>query len=136
MSNLANAHFDDSEDEEDNFNPAPADLSDNEDAQAANHDAEVGAQVQKEAEGSPSRDDASENGSVSEQVNTKRRDSVGDGEEEEDEDAEDEGEDTAPRADDDDEEDDEEDDDEEEITVSSPSSLHCSYVCGSAKVQD
>jgi transcription elongation factor SPT5 len=123
MATLANAHFDDSEDEDD-FNPAPADLSDNDDAVA---------QIQNEAAHRPSRDDGSEDGPTSEQVNNRRRDSGagndGDEDDKDAEDAEGEGEDTALRADGDDEEDEEEeeeveaededeDDEEEEITVS------------------
>ena len=118
MSNLANSHFDDSDDEEDNFNPAPADLSDNEDGQAPVPDYDVGAQVQKEPINRPSRNDASEDGSKSEQVNNKLRGSDGDNDQEDDnEDTEGEGESTALGAEDDDEDDDDEDDDEE-ITVS------------------
>lgn len=117
MSNLANAHFDDSEEEDDNFNPAPVDLSDNEDAGGSDHDDNTKAQGQKEAARRSSRDDASEDGSMSDQVNKKRRGSGQDSEQDDDEDAEGEGEDTAPAADDDDEEDEEEEDDEDEITV-------------------
>ena len=113
--NLLNSHFEDSDDEED-FNPQPADLSDNEDAGGSDHD-DAGDQIRNEAARQPSRDDASEADSTTEPVRSKTRDAELDGDEEiDDEDAEGEGEDTGPRANDDDEED-EEEDDEEEITV-------------------
>lgn len=137
MSNLANAHFDDSEEEDDNFNPAPADLSDNEDARGSDHDDDdAGAQIQKEAARRQSRDDASEDGSTTEQVKNRRRGFSEDGDHD-DEDDEGEGDDTAPAANDDEEEDDEEDDDEEEITVSFHSLFWAAaFAWGSASEQD
>jgi len=117
---LLNSHFDDSDDEED-FNPQPADLSDNEDAGGSDHD-DAGDQIRNEAARQSSRDDASEADSTTQPIRSKTRDAEVDGDEEiDDEDAEGEGEDTAPRADDDEE--DEEEDDEEEITVRNPRRL-------------
>jgi transcription elongation factor SPT5 len=101
-SNLLNQQFDDSEDEED-FNPQPADESDAEDA-APDHDEDAGDQIRSEAARRPSRDESPVENAIADK-------------DDEDEDAEGEGEDTAPRDDDDDDEDDE-DEDEEEITVS------------------
>jgi transcription elongation factor SPT5 len=110
-SNLLDTHFDDSEDEEENFNPEP-ELSDAEDAGGSDHDESAGQQIRNEsARRRPSVND--DEGSDEEPTISKRRD----GEEDEDEeDAEGEGEDIG-RNDEEDEED-EEDDDEEEITVS------------------
>ncbi|KAJ5041568.1 uncharacterized protein L3040_005148 [Drepanopeziza brunnea f. sp. 'multigermtubi'] len=91
MSNLANTNLEDSDEEED-FNPAQADLSDNEASKSANADSD---------DEQPS--------------NSRRRSSAGqDDAEEDDEDAEGPGEDLAAGNDEDDEED--EEDEEEEIT--------------------
>lgn len=104
--NLLSQNFDDSE-EEDDFNPQPANDSGNEGsddagAQIRNEDARRRVDDESEDEASPA---------------PKRRERTPDDEEEQD--AEGEGEDTAPRADDDEEEDEEDDDEEEEeITVS------------------
>jgi transcription elongation factor SPT5 len=100
-SNLLNQQFDDSEDEED-FNPQPADESDAEDA-APDHDEDAGDQIRSEAARRSSRDESPVENAIADK--------------DDDEDAEGEGEDTAPRDEDDDDEDDE-DEDEEEITVS------------------
>jgi transcription elongation factor SPT5 len=118
MSNLLNTRFDDSEDE-DEFNPAPADLSDAEDAGGSDHDEDAGAQIQNEAARRQELND--DDGSDEEPPVSKRRSSADSrgADEDEDEDAEVEGEDTAPGANEDEDEEDEEDDDEEEITVSS-----------------
>ena len=112
---LQNTHFEDSEDEDD-FNPQQADISDNEDAGGSDHDDDAGAQIRNEV----SRRSANvDDGSDDEQPAPSRRRSSADqndGEEDEDdEDAEGPGEDLNAGADDDDEED--EDDEEEEITV-------------------
>lgn len=99
-SNLLDARFDDSDDEED-FNPQPADLSDDEGDNTA-------AQASKERveDGPDTEAPAPRRKSVDQQ----------NGDEEDEEDAEGEGEDiTRDNLDDDDE--DEEDDEEEEITV-------------------
>ncbi len=111
-SNLLNAQFDDSDDEDD-FNPAPADISDAEEAGGSDHDDEAGAQIQGEQQMKARRSSADD-----------RR---GD-EDEDEEDAEGEGEETAPGANEDEDEDDEDDDDEEEITVSIRNSL--SHILG------
>ncbi|KAE8449487.1 Transcription elongation factor spt5 [Mollisiaceae sp. DMI_Dod_QoI] len=108
-SNLLSAHFDDSEDEDDNFNPQPADVSDNEDAGGSDHDDDAGAQIRNEASKRRADEDSDDEVTVS-----KSRPANEDGEGD-DEDAEGEGEDTAPGANDDDDEEDE-DDEEEEIT--------------------
>jgi len=107
-SNLANTQFEDSEDEED-FNPAPADISDAEDAGGSDHDDEAGAQIQGEEQMKARRSSAGDRG--------------GD-EDEDEEDAEGEGEETAPGANEDEDEEDEDDDDEEEITVSTRNCLY------------
>lgn len=125
--NLSNTRFDDSEDEED-FNPAQADLSDVEDAGGSDHDEDAGAQIQNEA--ARRREVNDDDGSDEESAISKRRTSADDrdGDEEVDEDdAEGEGEDTAPGANDDEEEEDEEDDDEEEITVSIQKPAACIF---------
>lgn len=115
MSNLQSAHFDDSEDEDD-FNPQQADLSDVEDAGGSDHDDDAGAQIRNEASRrSATADDASDD---EQPTNTRGRSPAGQEDaEEEDEDAEGPGEDLAAGADDDDDED--EEDEEEEITVNS-----------------
>jgi transcription elongation factor SPT5 len=118
-SNLLDTHFDDSEDEEDNFNPQPADLSETEDVGGSDHDEDAGAQIHNEAARRHEVND--DDGSDEEVTISKRRSSVDDrdGEgDEEDEDAEGEGEDIVRNANDEEDEEDEEDDDEEEITVS------------------
>lgn len=104
-SNLLNAQFDDSEDEDDNFNPQPADLSDD------GGDDDAGAQIRKEASRTREVDGSDD------EAPAPRRQSVDDenGEDEDDEDAEGEGEDITQGALDDDDED-EEEDEEEEIT--------------------
>jgi transcription elongation factor SPT5 len=110
-SNLLNTQFEDSEDEDDNFNPQPADLSDNEDAEA---------QIHNEA----ARRRVEDHGSDEELPVTKKKFSADEGSGEEDDgdaEGEGEGEETAVGAhdaEDDEEDDEEEDDDEEEITVS------------------
>lgn len=124
-SNLVSGHFDDSEDEDDNFNPLPADISDNEDAGESDHDDDAGAQIRNEA--STRRVD---DGSDDEASNSRSR-PVGDDVDEDDEDAEGEGEDIRPGAHDDDDEDDE-DDEEEEIDTVSPFLLH---ILGNGPVQ-
>lgn len=111
-SNLASARFDDSEDEDDNFNPQPADISDNEDAARSNHDDDAGAQIRNEAS-SRRVDDESDD----EETSNPRSKPVEEDADEDDEDAEGEGEDIAPGAHDDDDEDDEEDEEEEIDTV-------------------
>jgi transcription elongation factor SPT5 len=116
MSNLSNARFDDSEDEDD-FNPIQADLSDAEDGEGLGHDDDAGAQIQNEAARSREVNDESDE----EPAVLRRRSSAdehGGNEDEDEEDAEGEGEDTVPGANEDEDEEDEEEDDEEEITVS------------------
>lgn len=99
-SNLINAQFDDSDEEDDNFNPQPADLSDAEDA-GGDHDEDAGDQIRREAARHQSKDEGSDG-----EDNANK------------EDEEDEGEDTAPRDEDEEEEEEEEEDEEdEEITV-------------------
>ena len=111
--NLLNTQFDDSEDEEDNFNPQPADLSDVED----DNDADAGAQIRNEASARRVSEGGSDDESTQDLAPAKKRSPQQD-DNEADEDAEGEGEDTAPNAlDDEDDEEEEEDDDEEEITV-------------------
>lgn len=102
--NLLNTQFDDSEEEDDNFNPQPADLSDAEDA-GGDHDDDAEDQIRGEA----ARQKSERKGSDDEDAANK--------EEDDDEDEEDEGEEPAPRAGDDEEEDEEEDEEDEEITV-------------------
>lgn len=85
--------------DEDDFNPAPADLSDNE------GDDDVGNQLRKEADEAP----------AAQRVEDEEDDEDAEGEVEGEGEAEGEGDDTAP-VDDDDDEDDEEEDEEEEIT--------------------
>jgi transcription elongation factor SPT5 len=97
-SNLINAQFDESDEEDDNFNPQPADLSDAEDA-GGDHDEDAGDQIRREAARQESKDDASEG----EDTAIK-------------EDEEGEGEDTAP-GDEEEEDEEEEDEEDEEITV-------------------
>jgi hypothetical protein len=103
--NLLNTQFDDSEEEDDNFNPQPADLSDAEDAGGEDHDDDAEDQIRGEA----ARQKSKQEGSDDEDAMNKEGD--------DDEDEEGEGEDTAPRAGDDEEEDEEEDEEDEEITV-------------------
>jgi transcription elongation factor SPT5 len=118
-SNLVNTQFEDSEDEDDNFNPQPADLSDNEDAEARIHNEAARRRVKED------------DGSDEELPVTKKKSSADEGSGEEDDgdaegEGEGEGEETAGGAhdaEDDEEEDEEEDDDEEEITVSVQTSL-------------
>jgi hypothetical protein len=98
-SNL-NAQFDDSE-EDDDFNPQPADLSDAEDA-GGNDDEDAEDQIRRDAARQKSRREASDDEDA---VNKHGADGEDEGE----------GEDTAPR--DEDEEEDEEDEEDEEITV-------------------
>lgn len=107
--NLLDAHFDDSEEEED-FNPQPADESD----AGSDVEDEADNQVRGEAARRHSLDEVSED-EPTEPVKSKRTEPVEDEENDEDDD---EGEDTAPRANDDDEEDEDEDEEDEEITVS------------------
>ncbi|KAH7379713.1 hypothetical protein BKA64DRAFT_234011 [Cadophora sp. MPI-SDFR-AT-0126] len=111
---LQNTHFEDSEDEDD-FNPQQADISDNEDAGGSDQDDDAGAQIRNEAS---KRFTNVDDGSDDEQPAPLRRRSSADpndGEaDEDDEDAEGPGEDINAGAEDDDEED--EDDEEEEIT--------------------
>jgi transcription elongation factor SPT5 len=111
--NLHGQHFDDSEDEDDNFNPAPADLSDDENTEDAPN-----AQIRGEtARRKQAVDDEGQDSSPV-RNNAKNRGSADD-EDDNGEDEEGEGEDTAGVAnDDEDEEEEEEDDEEEEITVS------------------
>jgi transcription elongation factor SPT5 len=108
-SNLLNAQFDDSEDEDD-FNPQPADLSDD------GGDDDAGVQIRKEA--ARTRVDEDE-GSDDEAPASRRKSAHGQNgdDDDDDEDAEGEGEDITQGGLDDDEEEDEEDE-EEEITVS------------------
>lgn len=117
---LLNAHFNDSEDEDDNFNPQPADLSDNEDAGGDDHDEDARNQIQNEAARRPVNEDGYDEDEDAEAPPSngrkrsseyRKEDEVGD-----DEDDEGEGEDTALGVHDDEEEEDEEDDEEEEIT--------------------
>ena len=119
-SNLLDTRFDDSEEEDDNFNPQPADLSDVEDAGGSDHDD----RIQNEASRRQEVNDRSD-----EELPISKRSSADDrggneNEDDEDEDAEGEGEPGASLSDVEDgrganiDEDDEEDDDEEEITVS------------------
>lgn len=98
-SNLLNAQFDDSEDEED-FNPAPADLSDDEGAEDA--DASKPENISR-----PNNDDAEEEKAPIPGKRQPIQDNVDEDEDEDD------------QADEDPDEDDEddEDDEEEEITV-------------------
>jgi len=114
-SNLLNTSFDESDEEDDNFNPQPADLSDNEDEGDGDDN---GSRAQKRVEPSRRRvdeDDDSEDGAA---PTNGRKNNSGHGADEDgdedDEDAEGEGEDIGAGDDDDDE--DEEEDDEEEIT--------------------
>jgi len=92
--NLLNAQFDESDDEED-FNPQPADISDAEEGGDSDHDEDAGAQIQNEAANRRVNDEGSEDGS---QKNG--------GVEDEEDEGEEDGDNTAAR-DDDDEEDDE-----------------------------
>ena len=110
-SNLLNTHFDESEEEDDNFNPQPADLSDTEEAGGPDDD-DADNQIRGEAAGRRVQD-GSEDESARPSTNGKKK-SLSDAD---DEDVEGEGEDTAPRDDDDEEDDEDEDEDEEEVTV-------------------
>ncbi|KAH6664699.1 hypothetical protein B0J14DRAFT_522966 [Halenospora varia] len=101
-SNLLSDNFGDSESEDDNFNPAPADASDEE-----NDDDDAGAQIRNEAAKRRAADNDSEDGAARRRPSNERND---------DEDEEGEGEDTAPVDDDEEEDEEEEEDDEEEIT--------------------
>ncbi|KAB8302112.1 hypothetical protein EYC80_005563 [Monilinia laxa] len=110
-SNLLNNSFDDSDEEDDNFNPQPADLSDNEDE--GHH--RGSAQRNEASRHQVGDDDGSEDESA---PASGRKNSSGGGAddgEDEDEDEEGDGEDIAGDDDEEDEEE-EEDDDEEEIT--------------------
>lgn len=106
--NFLTQSFDDSEDEDDNFNPQPEiDQGD------SDHEDDAGAQIQNEASRRSARD---EEASDDEQTDNRTKgDQEQDGEGEDDEDAEGEGEDLGAQ---DEEDEEEEDDDEEEITVS------------------
>jgi transcription elongation factor SPT5 len=95
--NLLNGQFDDSDDEED-FNPQPADISDAEEGGDSDHDEDAGAQIQNEAANRRVNDEGSEDGS--------QKNAGGDDEEDE---GEEDGEPTAARDDDDEEEEDDED---------------------------
>jgi transcription elongation factor SPT5 len=97
-SNLVNTQFEESDEEDDNFNPQPADLSDAEDA-GGDQDEDAADQIRTEAARQQSKGDASEDEDAVNKV-----------------DEEGEGEGSAP-GNDDGEDDEEEDDDEEEITV-------------------
>ncbi|KAF7959129.1 hypothetical protein EAE96_002645 [Botrytis aclada] len=111
-SNLLNNSFDESDEEDDNFNPQPADLSDNEDE--GNNT--TSAQRQNESSRHQVGDD---DGSDDEAAPSsgRKHGSGGAHDDDEDEDDEGEGEDIGGGAnDDDDEEEEEEEDDEEEIT--------------------
>jgi hypothetical protein len=108
-SNLLNARFDDSEDEDD-FNPQPADLSDIEEAGGSDHDEDAGAQIQNEVSRKLEVND--DDGSNGEPTISKRRSSTDGRGSDIDEDEElGEGEDILL------DEDEEEDEEEEEITV-------------------
>ncbi|KAH8594737.1 hypothetical protein B0O99DRAFT_624591 [Bisporella sp. PMI_857] len=109
--NLLDAHFDDSE-EEDDFNPQQGDDSD---AGSDNED-DAGDQVRNSAARRSLGDDGSDAESIAEPTKNKRRDSVGQHDEDENGDDEGEGEDTAPGPNDDDEDEDDEDEEDEEIT--------------------
>lgn len=114
-SNPPNNSFDDSDEEDDNFNPQPADLSDNED-EAHTSNAQRNNESSRHQVGD---DDGSEGESAPTGGIKHNSGGAADDGEDEDEDGEGEGEDiTAGAHDDDDEEEDDEDDDEEEITVS------------------
>ncbi len=124
--NLLTTQFDDSEDEDDNFNPAPADLSDDENA--GEDDDELEAQVRNE--GARRRvaediyDDGDDEDAPPARTNGKSKtpDRRGGNPAEDGEDDEGEGEDLNGEAGDEEEEE-EEDDDEEEVTVRSASEV-------------
>ncbi|KAK6581114.1 hypothetical protein PZA11_006602 [Diplocarpon coronariae] len=112
MSSLQHANFEESDEEED-FNPQQADLSDAEDAGGSDRDENVSAQSRNEVAKRPTiSEDASDD---DQPAGSRRRSSLGQGDgDEDDEDAEGPGEDIAAGQDEDDEED--EEDEEEEIT--------------------
>jgi transcription elongation factor SPT5 len=123
-SNLLTTQFDDSEDEDDNFNPAPADLSDDENLRGNNDESEA----QVRSEGARRRvaedtyDDDDDEDVPPARINGKSKTPDRRGADVADEDGEDdegEGEDLNGEAGDEEEEEeeDEEDDDEEEVTV-------------------
>lgn len=111
-SNLLNNSFDDSDEEDDNFNPQPADLSDNEDE--GHHTGS--AQRNEASRHQVGDDDGSEDESAPASGRKHSSGGGADDGEDEDEDEEGDGEDIAADDDEEDEEE-EEDDDEEEITV-------------------
>ncbi|KAA8577127.1 hypothetical protein EYC84_007128 [Monilinia fructicola] len=110
-SNLLNNSFDDSDEEDDNFNPQPADLSDNEDE--GHHTGS--AQRNEASRHQVGDDDGSEDESAPASGRKHSSGGGADDGEDEDEDEEGDGEDIAADDDEEDEEE-EEDDDEEEIT--------------------
>jgi transcription elongation factor SPT5 len=120
-SNLLTTQFDDSEDEDDNFNPVPADLSDDENAGGDDDDSE--AQVRNEGARRHVAEDTYEDGDDEEalpaRTNGKSKTPDRRGADPADEDGEDdegEGEDLNGEGGDEEDEE-EEDDDEEEVTV-------------------
>lgn len=108
-----NAQFDDSEDEDD-FNPQPADPSDDEDAAASSQHDDEDTRNQRRA----NRDDVSEDGDEDDRrgkaAKVNRNEDV---EEEEDAEGEEDGEEEDGNGGDEDEEEEEEDEEDEEITV-------------------
>jgi transcription elongation factor SPT5 len=103
-------NFDDSEDEDDNFNPAPADMSDDE---GAERDAdEPGVKVDDE----PASEDAPGPNGKNKASREDYKDDAADNDDAGDDEDEDKQEDVADE-DDEEEEEEEEDDDEEEVTV-------------------
>ncbi|RDL33576.1 uncharacterized protein BP5553_07944 [Venustampulla echinocandica] len=104
--NLVNAQFDDSEDEDDNFNPQPADLSGGEEGGESDHDNDAGAQIQNENANAKQQVDEDEESDDGGDADGPKRAS-GDQEN---------GEDEEEEVEDEEEEEEEEEDDEEEIT--------------------
>lgn len=111
--NLLSHDFGDSEDEDD-FNPAPADLSDDENAGSDIEQAPARAVADASSDDGNDTLAAAQNESIKKPGGSQDGDAAGD-----DEDEEGQGDDTAAGAvDDEDEEEEEEDEDEEEVTVS------------------
>jgi transcription elongation factor SPT5 len=112
---LNNVQFDDSEDDDDNFNPVPADMSDDENAGGDN---ELEAQIRGES--ARKHNAYNDEKEIPRKTNGKSKISDEARDIEDDEDIEDEegkGEDVGGAGLDDEDEDDEEDEDEEEVTV-------------------
>lgn len=108
---LLDTRFDDSEEEDDNFNPAPADLSDEENGAEGDHASEIPSRNDAKRRATDDDDDAEDDGAI--KTNGKGRPSNV-----EDNGDDDEGEGAGDDEEDEDEDEEDEEDEEEEVTVS------------------